>query len=41
MIENRPGEGRIVTDLDLRRHLYVTAAAIAAVLVGAGFLAAE
>lgn len=41
MTENRPGEGKIVNDPDLRAHLYVTAMAIAAVLVGAGFLAAE
>lgn len=41
MTENRPGEGKIVTDPDLRAHLYVTAAAIVALLVGAGFLSAD
>lgn len=41
MTENRPGEGKIVTDPDLRAHLYVTAVAIVALLVAAGFLAAD
>lgn len=40
MTENRPGEGKIITDPDIRAHLYVTAAAIAALLVGVGFLSA-
>lgn len=41
MTENRPGEGRIVDDPDTRAHLYVTAMAIAGLLVGVGFLTAD
>lgn len=38
MTINRPGEGHIVHDPEVRKHTYDTAIAIAALLVAAGFL---
>lgn len=41
MTENRPGEGTLVADPDLRAQLYNVALALIPILVAAGFLAPE